>query len=77
MTTIHTSTESALPASRVLAAGYDFSTRRADVFPAVSLAYFEVHELGETWADVTEGTQAGIGINWERMSTRSLGALGS
>ena len=66
MTTIRTSTESSLPASRVLAAGYDFSARRADVFPAVSLAYFEVHELGETWADVTEGTKAGIGINWER-----------
>jgi hypothetical protein len=26
----------------------------------------EVHQLGETSADVTEGTPAGVGINWER-----------
>lgn len=25
-----------------------------------------MHEPGEDWADVTEGTPAGIGINWER-----------
>ncbi len=28
--------------------------------------YFEVHELSQTSADVTEGTPAGVGINWER-----------
>ena len=66
MTTVHTVTESPLPASRVLEAAYDFSERRAEIFPAVSLEYFEVHELGDTWADVTEGTRAGVGINWER-----------
>jgi hypothetical protein len=66
MTTIHTTTDSPLVAERVLAAAHDFSNRRADVFPAVSLEYFEVHKLGDTWADVTEGTRAGVGINWER-----------
>jgi Polyketide cyclase / dehydrase and lipid transport len=66
MTTIHTVTSSPLPAARVLEAAFDFSDRRAQVFPAVSLDYFEVHELGDSWADVTEGTRAGIGINWER-----------
>ena len=66
MTTIHTATDSPLAAERVLAAAHDFSDRRADVFPAVSLEYFEVHERGDTWADVTEGTRAGVGINWER-----------
>ena len=66
MTTIHTVSDSPLAAERVLAAARDFSSRRADVFPAVSLEYFEVHELGDTWADVTEGTAAGVGINWER-----------
>jgi len=66
MTTIHTATDSSLVAERILAAAHDFSNRRADVFPAVSLKYFEVHELGDTWADVTEGTRAGVGINWER-----------
>jgi len=66
MTTIHTVTSSPLPAARVLEAAFDFSDRRAQVFPAVSLDYLEVHELGDSWADVTEGTRAGIGINWER-----------
>jgi len=66
MTTIHTSNESPIAAARVLAAARDFSARRAELFPAVSVQYLEVHELGDTWADVTEGTKAGIGINWER-----------
>jgi hypothetical protein len=66
MTTIHTTTDSPLVAQRVLAAAHDFSNRRADIFPAVSLEYFEIHELGDTWTDVTEGTKAGVGINWER-----------
>jgi hypothetical protein len=25
-----------------------------------------VHEIGDTWADVTEGTRAGPIVNWER-----------
>jgi len=50
----------------VLAAGHDFSARRAEIFPAVRIDHFDVHDLGDDWADVTEGTPAGIGINWER-----------
>jgi hypothetical protein len=66
MTTIHVTTHSRLSPERVLAAGYDFSARRTEIFPAVSTPYFEVHELSQTAADVTEGTPAGAGINWER-----------
>ena len=66
MTTIHITTHSRLAPERVLAAGYDFSARRAEIFPAVSTPHFEVHELNQTSADVTEGTPAGVGINWER-----------
>ena len=66
MTTIHITTRSHLPPQRVLAAGHDFSDRRAEIFPAVSVPYLEVHELSQTTADVTEGTRAGVGINWER-----------
>ena len=36
MTTIHVTTHSRLAPERVLAAGYDFSARRAEIFPAVS-----------------------------------------
>ena len=66
MTEIRVVTDSPLPAERVLAAARDFSLRRAEVFPAVRIDHFEVHDLGDDWADVTEGTPAGIGINWER-----------
>jgi hypothetical protein len=66
MTTIHITTTSTLSPERVLGAGYDFSARRAEVFPAVSTDHMTVHERGETSADVTEGTPAGIGVNWER-----------
>jgi hypothetical protein len=66
MTTVHVTTSSRLSAERVLAAGYDFSARREEIFPAVSTKYLDVHELDEASADVTEGTSAGVGVNWER-----------
>jgi hypothetical protein len=66
MATVHVTTRSCLPPERVLAAGYDFSARRAEIFPAVSIEHLEVHELDDTCADVTEGTAAGVGVNWER-----------
>jgi hypothetical protein len=65
-TTLHYVRESPLAAERVLAAGYDFSLRRTEVFPAVSEPYLTIHSLDGRSADVTEGTRAGIGINWER-----------
>jgi hypothetical protein len=51
---------------RVLEAARDFSPGRAEVFPAVSTDKMTVHALEGTSADVTEGTAAGIGVNWER-----------
>lgn len=66
MATVHVTTPSRLSTERLLAAGYDFSARRAEVFPAVSTKFLEVHELDEASADVTEGTSAGVGVNWER-----------
>jgi hypothetical protein len=66
MTTITVVVETAVPPERVVAAAFDFSERRCHVFPAVSDEHLEVHEVCETSADVTEGTRAGIGINWER-----------
>ena len=66
MRTVHVTMSSHLAPERVLAAGHDFSARRAAVFPAVSTDHLEVHELGSESADVTEGTPVGIGVNWER-----------
>ena len=66
MPTIRVVAESSLPPMRVLEAAHDFSERRADVFPAVSVKRLQVHELSDASADVTEGTRAGPVVNWER-----------
>jgi hypothetical protein len=66
VTTIRVVTDTTLSPDRLLSAAHDFSARRADVFPAVSVPKLEVHSKGETSADVTEGTRAGFGDNWER-----------
>jgi len=66
MSTIRIVLDSPLPPERVLAAACDFTDRREEIFPAVSVKRMEVHALGETSADVTEGTSVGLGANWER-----------
>ncbi|MFJ7956970.1 hypothetical protein ACIQ62_11800 [Streptomyces sp. NPDC096319] len=40
----------------------DFGPSRADAWPTIDAEHFRVHELGDTWAEVTEGTAAA----WER-----------
>ena len=66
MTVINVATDSTLAPERVLQAAFDFSDQRESVFPAVSIKRMDVHDLGQTSADVTEGTRAGPIVNWER-----------
>jgi Polyketide cyclase / dehydrase and lipid transport len=66
MTVIKVETDSTLPPDGVLRATYDFSDRRESIFPAVSVKRMNIHEHGQTDADVTEGTRAGPIVNWER-----------
>ena len=66
MTTIRVVFATTIGQDRVLYAARDFTERRAEIFPAVSVPKLEVHTEGETSADVTKGTSAGIGDNWER-----------
>ncbi|HYV78551.1 MAG TPA: hypothetical protein VE979_10525, partial [Streptosporangiaceae bacterium] len=66
MTTIRITTDCTLPPACVLHAAYDFGPDRMLVWPAVRAEHLTVHELRETTADATEGTPAGIGVNWER-----------
>ena len=63
---INVTLETHLAPGATLAAAHDFTERRAEVFPAVSSKRLTVHELGDTWADVTEGTRAGPVVVWER-----------
>jgi len=67
VTTIPVVQETHVLPERVLEAAHDFSERRAQVFPAVSVERLEVHALEGRSADVTEGTPVGpFGVNWER-----------
>ncbi len=63
--TIEVGAESTLPPQRVLEAARDFSDRRADVWPNVRARHLEVHQRGENFAEVTEGTWV-VGLFWER-----------
>ena len=65
MVTIQVAAHTPLPPERVLEAARDFSERRADVWPNVRKRHLEVHESGENFADVTEGTWV-VGLFWER-----------
>ncbi|MFF4379826.1 hypothetical protein [Kitasatospora sp. NPDC001547] len=53
---------STLGTEDVLAVLTDFTPARAETWPTIDAEHFEVHALGDTWAEVTEGTAAA----WER-----------
>lgn len=50
---------------RFIAALTDFSPKRAEVWPNIDAEHLKVHEVGETSADVTEGSSLAGGV-WER-----------
>ncbi len=56
--TVHTT----LPPNEVMKVLTDFGPERVDRFPNIDAAHFAVHDQGEDWAEVTEGTAMG----WER-----------
>ncbi len=59
--------ETSLPPVRVLEAARDFSERRAAMWPDVHVEHLQLHEAGETFAEVTEGNPWPIGYVWERL----------
>ncbi len=67
MPTVHAVDETFVPAERVLEAARDFSERRAELWPDVHVEHLQVHEAGETFAEVTEGNPWPIGYVWERL----------
>jgi hypothetical protein len=50
-------------AERVLSALTDFSDRRPDLWPGLKLEEYEVYDVGDTWAEVREGSGGAI---WAR-----------
>lgn len=62
MPVVVTSVTTPLTPAQVLAVLTDFGPARAQAFPGVDESNLTVHEVGENWADVTEGNK----IGWER-----------
>ena len=67
MPRVHVTDETQASPEQVLAAARDFSSRRADLWPDVHVEHLTVHDIGETFADVTEGNPWPIGYVWERL----------
>jgi len=59
---IHYEADGTVSAERFIAALTDFSERRPELWPNLDAKYYELHELGDTWADVTEGTDLFGGV---------------
>jgi YD repeat-containing protein len=62
MTVVRFKLHSSLSSPDVLAVLTDFGPSRARNWPTIDAEHFKVHEIGDTWAEVTEGTSAA----WER-----------
>ncbi|MFE9628094.1 hypothetical protein [Streptomyces sp. NPDC006527] len=62
MTVVRFHLVSRLSTKEVLGVLTDFGPSRAQAWPTINADHFEVHDLGDTWAEVTEGTAAA----WER-----------
>jgi hypothetical protein len=58
--------DTTLPPERVRAALIDFSDRRPDIWPGIDRSLYEVYEVGETTADIKEGTRMPGTTIWAR-----------
>jgi|GEM_PF-239281 len=65
MAKIHYEADGAVSADRFIAALTDFSPNRPDLWPSLDMKYYKLHELGDQWAEVTEGTDV-LGGVWGR-----------
>ena len=65
MAKIHYEADGPISAERFIAALTDFSERRPELWPNLDLKFYQLHESGPTWAEVTEGTDVLGGI-WGR-----------
>jgi hypothetical protein len=58
--------ETGLSPERVLGALIDFSDRRPEIWPGITASLYEVYSVGETSADIMEGTKIPGGAFWAR-----------
>jgi len=66
MPKVETDIDTALPPERVLGALLDFSERRPDIWPGIEPSLYEVYSVGETEADIKEGTKMPGATIWAK-----------
>ena len=57
---IHYEVDGPVTADEFIAALTDFGPRRPELWPNLDTKYYELHEVGDTWADVTEGSDSSV-----------------
>jgi hypothetical protein len=62
MAKIHYEADGAIPPERFIAALTDFGPDRPALWPNLDTKFYELHDRGDTWAEVTEGTDVLGGI---------------
>lgn len=62
MPSTHFTVRTSLSPHEVIAVLTDFGPDRAKVWPNIDADHFQVHEVGDDWAEVTEG----VSMGWER-----------
>ncbi|MFL5674649.1 MAG: hypothetical protein ACJ779_06565 [Chloroflexota bacterium] len=65
MAKIHYEADGPVSPDRFIAALTDFGPARPELWPGLDAKFFELHDRGDTWADVTEGTDIFGGV-WAR-----------
>ena len=65
MAKIHYEADGPIAADRFIAALTDFGERRPELWPNLDAKLYKLHEVGDTWAEVTEGTEV-LGGVWAR-----------
>ena len=58
--------DSRVPPEKVRGALLDFSLRRPGIWPGIYPLMYEVYEVGETYADIREGSKAPGGPIWAK-----------
>ncbi|WUH88858.1 hypothetical protein OG900_01085 [Streptomyces sp. NBC_00433] len=62
MATLHFHLNSSMSPSEAMEVLTNFSPSRVDEWPSIDADHFQVHDRGDTWAEVTEGNAK----SWER-----------
>ena len=65
MAKIHYEADGAIAPERFIEALTDFGPDRPALWPNLDTKFYQLHELGDTWAEVTEGTDI-LGGVWAR-----------